>query len=351
MVTGKPSFVMPAGTMIASTSRVSVTGSLSDRYTDALRSLGHSVETGSASRCSAASSVCQQRLAHLTRASEGAVRERRHALGVRVSVVCPGAVATSIFRSAIVVNLPRERFFSSVPLRHLTPSVAALAILRGVVRNDRYIIFPLQARLMWWLHRLSPALFEQGPTAVCAIDASVVCQAGAVGGCNTTGANPYACVAAGVADPIGKGLGVVWTDVNDDGWPDIYVANDTDDNYLYVNRGKAGEVEIKVRKGGARQSMGLEAGLARVPLHLNSRMYDVEGFIAGRNSLTAIEPSSRSGMKVVPIGSTQSDRCSWKSLSSSTPSRDVRVESGATDVSVAAVASTIRTRAPARGAV
>jgi len=28
---------------------------------------------------------------------------------------------------------------------------------------------------------------------------------------------------------------------------------------------------------------------ARVPLHLNSRMYDVEGFIAGRNSLTAIE--------------------------------------------------------------
>ena len=90
-----------------------------------------------------------------------ALRQEAAALGVHVSVVCPGAVATSIFKSAIVVNLPRERFFSSVPLKHLTPAVAALAILRGVARNDRYIVFPLQARLMWWLHRLSPALFDR----------------------------------------------------------------------------------------------------------------------------------------------------------------------------------------------
>jgi len=43
---------------------------------------------------------------------------------------------------------------------------------------------------------------------------------------------------AGVANAFeGKGLGVVIGDVTDDGYPDIYVANDTQQNFLYVNRG------------------------------------------------------------------------------------------------------------------
>jgi len=43
---------------------------------------------------------------------------------------------------------------------------------------------------------------------------------------------------AGVANAFdGKGLGVVVGDVTDDGYPDIYVANDTQQNFLYVNRG------------------------------------------------------------------------------------------------------------------
>ncbi len=43
---------------------------------------------------------------------------------------------------------------------------------------------------------------------------------------------------AGVANAFeGKGLGVVVGDVTDDGYPDIYVANDTQQNFLYVNLG------------------------------------------------------------------------------------------------------------------
>ena len=40
-----------------------------------------------------------------------------------------------------------------------------------------------------------------------------------------------------IAKSIGKGLGVVATDINNDGRMDLFVANDTVQNWLYVNRG------------------------------------------------------------------------------------------------------------------
>jgi len=65
----------------------------------------------------------------------------------------------------------------------------------------------------------------------------------------------------------GFGLGVVLADVNADGRPDIYVANDAFDNFLYVNRGQGKLDEIGVKAGVARDdngvynnSMGVDAG-------------------------------------------------------------------------------------------
>jgi enediyne biosynthesis protein E4 len=40
-----------------------------------------------------------------------------------------------------------------------------------------------------------------------------------------------------IASALGKGLGVVATDINNDGWMDVFVANDTVQNFLFVNRG------------------------------------------------------------------------------------------------------------------
>ncbi len=53
----------------------------------------------------------------------------------------------------------------------------------------------------------------------------------------------------------GKGLGVVAADVNGDGKPDIYVGNDTVDNYLYVNRSTPGQIKL--------EELGVIAGVAR----------------------------------------------------------------------------------------
>ncbi len=43
--------------------------------------------------------------------------------------------------------------------------------------------------------------------------------------------------AAGVADENGRGLGAVFADLNQDGRPDLYVANDVSDNALFLNQG------------------------------------------------------------------------------------------------------------------
>ncbi|MCC7185731.1 MAG: PKD domain-containing protein, partial [Acidobacteria bacterium] len=46
----------------------------------------------------------------------------------------------------------------------------------------------------WAIIMLSPSLFELPPTAACSVNSSIVCQAGAVGGCNPTGDDLYAAV-------------------------------------------------------------------------------------------------------------------------------------------------------------
>jgi hypothetical protein len=61
----------------------------------------------------------------------------------------------------------------------------------------------------------------------------------------------------------GKGLGVVIADVNGDGKPDIYVANDTTDNFLYLNRSTPGKLrfeEIGQQAGVARDDRGMPDG-------------------------------------------------------------------------------------------
>jgi hypothetical protein len=73
-----------------------------------------------------------------------------------------------------------------------------------------------------------------------------------------------------VPKTLGRGLGVMFVDANLDGHPDIYVANDTDDNFLFLNRGKAGEIKLEERgvlsgvardeRGHANGSMGIDAG-------------------------------------------------------------------------------------------
>ncbi len=69
-------------------------------------------------------------------------------------------------------------------------------------------------------------------------------------------------VASGIAAAPGPGLGLVCADLNQDGWDDVYVANDQDRNFLWINRQDGTFEESAILLGCAFDRNGLaEAGM------------------------------------------------------------------------------------------
>jgi hypothetical protein len=57
-----------------------------------------------------------------------------------------------------------------------------------------------------------------------------------------------------------RGMGVAWGDYDNDGWPDLFVANDMDANYLYRNKHDGTFEDVGMIAGVAVDSSGLELG-------------------------------------------------------------------------------------------
>ena len=65
----------------------------------------------------------------------------------------------------------------------------------------------------------------------------------------------------GVANPDGRSLSALWHDVDEDGWRDLYVANDISDNVLYRNDGgRFTDISHPAWVADYRGAMGLAAG-------------------------------------------------------------------------------------------
>ncbi len=79
---------------------------------------------------------------------------------------------------------------------------------------------------------------------------------------------------AGLYDATSKSLGIAILDYNNDGWPDILIANDTQPNKLYLNR-KNGSFEERAISAGVAFS---EDGIARAGMGVDAVDYDRTGF-------------------------------------------------------------------------
>jgi hypothetical protein len=79
---------------------------------------------------------------------------------------------------------------------------------------------------------------------------------------------------SGIADSPGKSFGAVATDVNNDGLTDLFVANDTMPNFLFVNKGAGKFQEVGLSAGVAYS----EAGAPRSGMGVDAADYDGDGW-------------------------------------------------------------------------
>ena len=80
---------------------------------------------------------------------------------------------------------------------------------------------------------------------------------------------------SGIARSLGKAWGVVACDVNNDGLMDLFVANDTVANFLFLNRGNG-----KFEEAGLQANVGYSAeGHARSGMGVDAADYDQDGWV------------------------------------------------------------------------
>lgn len=89
--------------------------------------------------------------------------------GIRVSVLCPGAVETPILDRLPPNDLPAlastpvtaRAYLQKMHQRPIPADKFARAALRDVASNKAIIVVPRSAKSLWYLQRLSPALVER----------------------------------------------------------------------------------------------------------------------------------------------------------------------------------------------
>jgi dehydrogenase/reductase SDR family member 7B len=85
------------------------------------------------------------------------LRLELHRHNVRVLIVRPGVVDTEFFD-----NSKHFRKNNPFPLRNLMPvNVAAAQIARAAARGKRDIVLTADAKMLWWLKKLSPVLTDR----------------------------------------------------------------------------------------------------------------------------------------------------------------------------------------------
>jgi len=81
-------------------------------------------------------------------------------LGVRVSVVCPGVINTSIFEHATGLGFDIPAIRKTLPHVEMPVDKAVKRILKGVDRNEGVMVFPVHANALVMLVRAGARIYE-----------------------------------------------------------------------------------------------------------------------------------------------------------------------------------------------
>jgi enediyne biosynthesis protein E4 len=120
---------------------------------------------------------------------------------------------------------------------------------------------------------------------------------------------------AGVANPAGKGLGVAFGDFDNDGWPDIFIANDLARNFLYRNNGDGTFIDLAYSagvgydpNGNPRAGMGTEFadldGDGWLDIFVTNFSEELNALFRNRGDLTFEEVTEQAGLGsgFLPLG-------------------------------------------------
>jgi NADP-dependent 3-hydroxy acid dehydrogenase YdfG len=86
------------------------------------------------------------------------LRSEAKAHGVRVSAVCPGYVNSGIFVQDCIIGADLDAVIRDLPIKMMTPDVAACHLLKGVIAGKPTIVFPFSAKCLWGLSNWVPSL-------------------------------------------------------------------------------------------------------------------------------------------------------------------------------------------------
>ena len=129
---------------------------------------GHIVNTASmAGLVAAPGSASYTATKHAVVALSKALRLEAERHGIKVSVLCPGAIRTPILTGGTYGRMTKAgatdedllKFWE--PFRPMAPEKFAERALRAVLRGDAIIVVPAWWKALWYLDRLSPAVSMQ----------------------------------------------------------------------------------------------------------------------------------------------------------------------------------------------
>jgi NAD(P)-dependent dehydrogenase (short-subunit alcohol dehydrogenase family) len=79
--------------------------------------------------------------------------------GISLTLVCPGYIATNLFRAGTFEGgLRSDDVIERIPFRFMDVDTAVARTLEAVLARRSIAVFPFYGRVLWWINRLSPRL-------------------------------------------------------------------------------------------------------------------------------------------------------------------------------------------------